>query len=166
MKKTSLLRIALVAGILWACAPLMAQTASAADPKLVERGQYLITLGQCNDCHTQGYLLSSGQTPPKDWLTGGDVGFQGPWGTTWGSNLRITLANLSEAEWVTMAKTLRRPPPMPYWVLNGLNDADLKAIYAFIRSLTPVGGPNKAALAPGQQASAPYFELHMPPHAK
>lgn len=159
--KPSLLIAMIAAGI--ALGLLAPDRAGAQTQNEIARGRYLVHLGQCNDCHTAGYLPSNGQTPVKDWLLGGDLGFQGPWGTTWGPNLRLTVSQMSEAEWVKFARELKRRPPMGFWVLNTMQEADLKAIYAFIRSLKPVGAPGKTALAPGVQPPQPYFELHAPP---
>ena len=34
----------------------------------VARGRYLVTIGGCNDCHTDGYLQNGGNVPEDDWL--------------------------------------------------------------------------------------------------
>jgi len=45
-------------------------------------------------------------------------------------------------------------PPMPWQSLNALNDEDLKAIYAFLRTVPPVSNRVPAPLPPsGQQLS-------------
>ena len=44
----------------------------------VARGRYLVTIGGCNDCHTNGYLQNGGNVPEGDWLKGTAVGYQGP----------------------------------------------------------------------------------------
>ena len=49
---------------------------TAGDP--VARGRYLVTIGGCNDCHTDGYLQNGGNVPEGDWLKGTAVGYQGP----------------------------------------------------------------------------------------
>lgn len=55
----------------------------------IERGRYLAKIGGCNDCHTPGYGLSGGQVPEAQWLVGDQLGWNGPWGTTYPSNLRL-----------------------------------------------------------------------------
>ena len=55
----------------------------------VERGRYLVQVGGCNDCHTVGYLESGGTVPEPQWLTGGRVGYKGPWGITYAPNLLL-----------------------------------------------------------------------------
>jgi len=83
------------------------------DNAKVERGRYMVLVAGCNDCHTQGYTTSDGKVPESEWLKGDSFGWSGPWGTTYGTNLRIYLGNMTEDEWVRDAHTLRRRPTMP-----------------------------------------------------
>ncbi|MDD5366893.1 MAG: cytochrome C [Gallionellaceae bacterium] len=159
-----------VAGL--AAIALLAQTATAADPgdgaKLIERGQYLIRVSGCNDCHTPGYPESDGKVPAQQWLTGSPVGFQGPWGTSYPGNLRLRLHGLSEAQWLARARQPMRPP-MPWFNLSAMTDRDLVAIYRFVRNLGPAGEPAPAAAAPGVQVATPYIEFvpkNLPASAK
>jgi mono/diheme cytochrome c family protein len=122
----------------------------------VERGRYLVTISGCNDCHTAGYLQQGGTTPENQWLTGSPVGYQGPWGTTYAANLRLVAARLTEAEWVVHARK-ERLPPMPWFNVRAMSDSDLKAVYAFIRSLGQPGLPAPAYVAPGGKVTTPYF---------
>ena len=69
-------------------------------------------------------------------MTGLPIGFQGPWGTTYPSNQRLVLGAMTEAQWLQHARQ-ERLPPMPWYNLEAMTDADLKAIYAFVRSLGP-----------------------------
>jgi hypothetical protein len=48
-------------------------------------------------------------------------------------------------------------PPMPWFNLKQMSDTDLKAVYAFIRSLGPSGTPAPAYVAPGGKVVTPYF---------
>jgi mono/diheme cytochrome c family protein len=122
----------------------------------VERGRYLITVAGCNDCHTPGYMQKGGAVPVAEWLTGTPVGYQGPWGTTYAANLRLTASRLTEAEWVQLARQ-ERLPPMPWFNVAAMTDSDLRAIYAFIRSLGRAGTPAPAYVAPGGKVTTPYF---------
>ena len=70
------------------------------DMKTVERGRYLLRTSGCNDCHTPGYAFSEGKTTEDLWLTGDAFGWRGPWGTTYGSNLRLLADQLTEEQWV------------------------------------------------------------------
>ena len=94
--------------------------------------------------------------PEAQWLTGLPVGFQGPWGTTYPSNLRLVLGAMTEAQWLQHARA-ERLPPMPWFNLRAMTDADLKAIYAFVRSLGPAGVAAPAYVAPGGKVTTPYF---------
>ncbi|MEJ2655963.1 MAG: hypothetical protein P8012_02050 [Desulfobacterales bacterium] len=111
---------------------------------LVEKGRRLINKLGCNDCHTAGYLKSKGNIPENKWLTGDTIGWRGPQGTSYGSNLRLLINALKEKEWIKMAKTLKSRPPMPHPILNAMSDEDLGAIYWFIRYLGPSGKPAPA----------------------
>jgi len=127
----------------------------AADAEIA-RGRYLVTIGGCNDCHTAGYPEQGGSVPESPWLTGVAVGYQGPWGTTYPANLRLVANRLTEAQWVGHARQ-QRLPPMPWFNLRAMTDADLKAMYAFIRSLGAPGEAAPAYVAPGGKVDTPYF---------
>lgn len=131
----------------------------------LERGRYLVRIGGCNDCHTPGYPESGGQVPESDWLTGSQVAFQGPWGASYPSNLRLVVQSMSEAKWLAHART-KRLPPMPWFNLAAMSDKDLKAMYRFIHSLGAKGQPAPEAVPPGQALNTPYIEFfpkNMPP---
>ncbi|WP_455221006.1 c-type cytochrome [Kaarinaea lacus] len=137
--------------------------ASKPDKKLIERGKYLVQISGCNDCHTPGYLMSEGKTPEKDWLKGDTFGWHGPWGTTYPPNLRLFVKDLSEAQWIQEAKTLKRRPPMPWFNLNKMSDDDLRAMYHFIKSLGDPGVPAPAYIPPDKQPPMPYATFPAPP---
>ena len=46
---------------------------------------------------------------------------------------------------------------MPWYSLNAMTESDLKAIYAYIKSLGPAGKPAPAYVPPGGQVETPYF---------
>ncbi len=125
----------------------------------VERGRYLAIAGGCNDCHTNGYLLTEGNVPETEWLLGSPVGWRGPWGTTYPPNLRLTVQDLTEDEWVTLLRTRKALPPMPWVNANQLAEADAGALYAYIRSLGPAGERMPTALPPEQEPTTPYLSL-------
>lgn len=132
----------------------------------IERGRYLSVIGSCNDCHTPGYAPSGGKVPEAQWMTGDALGFAGPWGTTYPSNLRLRLGGMSVDEFKAYARALRTRPPMPYWALNTMSDADLEALWAFVRSLGPAGEPAPTALPPGHEAAGPVVRFPVPPPAQ
>ena len=135
-----------------------AASAHAEQAARVERGRYLVTIAGCNDCHTAGFMEKNLAVPEKDWLKGSPVGFQGPWGTTYPANLRRVLAGLTEAQWLEYAR-LQRLPPMPSYALQLMSAEDLKAIYAYVRSLGDVGEAMPSYVPPGGKVTTPYFVM-------
>lgn len=127
------------------------------DKKTEERGRYLIKIAGCNDCHTTGYADAAGKIPEQDWLKGDSIGWRGPWGTTYASNLRLYMHNLSEDQWIQVSRAVEFRPPMPWFVLREMTDEDLRAIYRFIRNLGPAGKPAPNFLPPDQEPPTPYI---------
>lgn len=154
--------IALVAFALCAQSAL-AQAPKKADMKSVERGRYLVKIAGCNDCHTAGYALSGGKVPEKQWLTGDQLGWRGPWGTTYPSNLRLYMDKVSEAEWLKIAKTAQFRPPMPWFALHDMRTQDLRDIYRFVRYLGPDGEQAPSYVPPGQEPKGPVIVFPAPP---
>ena len=134
-----------------------------ADDAQLERGRYLVTIGGCNDCHTAGYLMAPGSIPENEWLKGDRLGWSGPWGTTYPSNLRLLLPHLSERQWLTLARNANYRPPMPNDKLHIMTDEDLLAIYQLVKHLGPAGVPAPAALPPGQTPPEPTVLFPAPP---
>jgi mono/diheme cytochrome c family protein len=93
-----------------------------ADPQVM-RGRYLVEIAGCNDCHTPGYAMSGGKVPESQWLTGDALG-----------------------------KTLETRPPMPWFNLRAMSNADLRATYRYIRHLGPAGAAGKVSLGYGKAA--------------
>jgi mono/diheme cytochrome c family protein len=124
----------------------------------VDRGRYLVRLGGCNDCHTPGYPQSDGATPEAQWLTGNAVGFQGPWGTSYPANLRLVVQGLTESQWISRCRQPMRPP-MPWFNLKAMSDADLRAMYRFIKRLGPAGEAAPTAAGPGETVMTPYIDF-------
>jgi mono/diheme cytochrome c family protein len=124
----------------------------------IRHGRYLVQIGGCNDCHTPGYMRFEGKVNEADWLTGDAMGWQGAWGTTYPANLRKLAHDLDEGVWV---KRLRAPmrPPMPWFNLQAMSDADLLAIHRYLRSLGPKGEPAPAYVPPGGKVATPYFDF-------
>ena len=120
---------------------------SAAD---IERGRYLVRISGCNDCHTPGYPQRHGDVPEAQWLTGDRLGWSGPWGTTYGTNLRLSMLAMDEEGWVRAARTVEWRPPMPWFNLRHMSEEDLRAIYRFVASLGPAAG------RPGQEPPPPF----------
>lgn len=127
----------------------------------IDAGRYLVKIGGCNDCHTPGYvekLMMTGEAMPEsDWLKGADVGFSGPWGVSYPSNLRLSFQNMDEEQFIEMARKGQGRPPMPWPSLQAMSDQDLSAIYAYIHSLGAAGAPAPAALSPGVEPDRPHI---------
>jgi len=138
---------------------LLARDALAAGPAYdaatVARGRYIVTISGCNDCHTPGGMEKGPAVPEQHWLTGVAVGFQGPWGTTYAANLRLVINGMTEAQWLKHARQPRLPP-MPWFNLKEMSEQDLRAVYAFVRSLGPAGTVAPAYVAPGGKVTTPY----------
>ncbi|HLI18344.1 MAG TPA: c-type cytochrome [Rhodanobacteraceae bacterium] len=130
--------------------------------KSIQRGEFLVNYGGCQDCHTPGWSEHGGQAPKDMLLTGGGTNFQGPWGTTYAPNLRLFFSKLTLQQWIQTARNLKARPAMPYWTFRYLSDKDLADMYAYIRSLGPAGEPAHDYVPPGQDAPAPYLKLVLP----
>lgn len=142
-------------------APAFAQQKK--DDPLVKRGRYLVQIGGCNDCHTPAYPEKGGKVPERQWLTGDALGWQGPWGTTYPTNLRLYFQDLNEDEWVKRAKNLKARPPMPWFNVRAMSTTDLRAMYRYIRHLGPAGKPAPAYLPPEKTPPGPVVRFPEPP---
>ena len=102
----------------------------------IEAGRYRVATSGCNDCHTPMYARTGGAQPAEaEWLKGSSEPHTGPWGTSYGKNLRLTVAANSEDEWVELLSTGFSLPPMPWPSVRNMSDYDKRAIYRYIQSL-------------------------------
>jgi len=163
--------VAALAGCNRTVAPASAETSDASRPatqatddaQLLARGEYMVRIAGCNDCHTPGYAETGGQVPKAQWLLGTPLGWSGPWGTTYPANLRLKLHEMDEATWLAYSASLHTRPPMPDFALRTMSEVDRRAIYRFVRSLGPAGQPAPAYLPPGTAPSPPYVQWVLPP---
>jgi len=153
---------AVVAAMLSVSSPASAQQANTA----VERGRYLVTITGCHDCHSpkiEGMKPDlarslSGRpattqlpTPTKTEVhASGDLtAWTGPWGYSIAANLTPDAATglgtrYSEASFITTMRTGKKPngtpvmPPMPSDVYQNMTDDDLKAIFAYLKTIKPI----------------------------
>lgn len=150
-----------------ASAPVVGVQGTAAKDPLVARGRYLVLTSGCNDCHTPGYAERDGQVPEDLWLTGDQLGWRGPWGTTYATNLRLRLQDFDEAQWLVYARNFRARPPMPWFNVAAMNDDDLRALYRYTRAMGPAGSPVPAYVPPNRVPSTPFVAFpEVPPAAK
>jgi mono/diheme cytochrome c family protein len=100
--------------------------------------------------------------PPGPWIaaTVGDTAWAGPWGVSYSANLtpdqNTGLGIWTEAMFIQALRTgkhfgVGRPilPPMPWQALSQMSDADLKAIFAYLRSVPAIKNHVPDALPPG-----------------
>lgn len=123
----------------------------------IERGRYLVKIGGCNDCHTPGYPAKAGNIPEDRWLIGDALGFNGPWGTTYPTNLRHLLRAMDEDEWVQFARAIETRPPMPWFNLRAMTEPDLRAIHRYVLSLPVDDSPVPEYLPPDRLPKTPYI---------
>jgi mono/diheme cytochrome c family protein len=132
-------------------------------PAIILRGRELVVYGTCNDCHTAGWREADGNVPVSRWLTGSAVGFRGWWGTSYPTNVRLEFQSMSEDRWVEAVRTRAGRPPMVWQDLRQLPDADLRAIYQFVKSLGPAGVPAPTAVEPWREPSTPFVDMRALP---
>ena len=127
-------------------AGLAAPRTFAATPA-IQRGEYLVTVAGCTDCHTPGHFLGKPDLTRR--LGGSDVGFSIPGlGVFLGPNLtpdkETGLGKWTTQQIVTAITVGRRPdgrmlvPVMPYPALAKLTPGDARAIALYLQSLPPV----------------------------
>lgn len=120
-------------------------TASVPGPEMsdpVARGKYLVTLGNCLTCHTP----MSKNGPIKQLALGGGMTFTGAWGTVTSANITQDASGISYYDEAMFVKTLRTGQVgarklnsiMPWGYFRNMTDEDLKAIFAYLRTVTPV----------------------------
>jgi len=140
---------------------------------VVRRGEYLVSIMGCNDCHTPWKMGPNGPEPDMSRFLSGhpeeigplpnsrpggpyawsafptNTAFSGPWGVSYTFNLtpdqNTGLGIWTEDMFVKAIRTGRhmgvsRPisPPMPWPAYRNATDEDLKAVYAYLRTIKPV----------------------------
>jgi mono/diheme cytochrome c family protein len=155
-----------IAALLVLMTSVFSHQTQAGEAPSVESGRYLVRVTGCNDCHTAGYGGAMGNIPESEWLKGDILGWRGPWGTTYSPNLRLSLAALTEDQWVAYARNLQSRPPMPSYSLNNMTEEDLRSIYRFIRQLEPLGEPAPTYLPPDVEPRPPFVQFPAPPPAE
>lgn len=142
---------------------------------LEERGEYLVSIIGCADCHTPKKMTEMGPVPDMDrymmgfdssgalppipenvplgpWaLFAGDLtAAVGPWGTSYAGNLTPHETGIGSWTLDQFKKAIKegkykgldgsRPimPPMPVEAYRSMNDEDVEAIFAYLKSLKPI----------------------------
>lgn len=126
----------------------------------VQRGEYLVTVTGCHDCHTPGTFY--GAPDMSRALSGSELGWRGPWGVSYAPNLTPDSTGL--ATWTdeqilnAIQKGVNKEgapiaPPMPWPSLAHLTPDDARAIVAYLRSVPPVRHASPKRVAPGGKAT-------------
>lgn len=172
----------LAATMLATCSTANAQQPPAGNAQ-VERGRYLVTITGCHDCHTPKVagmtpdltraLAGRPATTPLPTATKNEIhasldltAWTGPWGYSVASNLTPDPTTgigkrYTEASFITAMRTGKKPngtqmqPPMPQEVYTNMTDEDLRAIFAYLRTVKPVNNPVMAGITPPANTQKP-----------
>jgi mono/diheme cytochrome c family protein len=145
---------------------------AAASASVIDRGRNVAMVAGCNDCHTPGTMFGAPDFGRQ--LSGSELGWSGPWGTTYARNLtpdlETGLGYYSEKEIIAALRSGKRLdgkpmlPPMPWQNLTAMSDADMHALITFLKSLPPVSHKVPEVLAPGQvPTSGAWLSFPAPP---
>jgi len=182
MRLTRLVALALTgsalaaSATLWSCSPARQDTttttpAAASPEDKVKRGEYLVTITGCNDCHTPGSFYDGADMTRT--LSGSEMGWKGPWGISFPRNITpdsaTGIGTWTEQQIVDAIRQGHRPdgtplnPPMPWPDFAHFTDDDAFAVAAYLKSIPPVHHVNLPLVPPGQKYSGSYAEFPPPP---
>jgi hypothetical protein len=65
---------------------------------------------------------------------------------------------MTEDQWLKYAKSLMTRPPMPWFNVRAMTDADLRALYAYVKSLGATGTPAPQFLPPDKAPKQPFIQ--------
>jgi len=107
-----------------------------------KRGKFLVSIAACADCHTP---QEKGQPVSGMDFAGGFV-LDGPWGRVASANLTPDPSGVPYYDEAQFLRTLRTGYAgarevnqiMPWSTFRNMSDEDLKAIYAYLKTLQPV----------------------------
>jgi len=123
--------------------PITSPVPSEDDPSdPVRHGQYLVRLADCGGCHTP---KARGGDVPGMRLAGGFV-LEGPWGHVVSANITPDASGISYYDEALFVKVLhtgyvgarKLAPIMPVSEFKNITDDDMKAMFAYLRTVTPV----------------------------
>jgi mono/diheme cytochrome c family protein len=110
----------------------------------VRYGEYLVRIGHCLECHTP--RAPDGRLVEAKWGAGGQV-IAGPWGRSVTRNLTSHESGLKDWSDAEIARAIREGvrrdgtklnPPMGFSFYKRIDDADMAAIIAYLRTLKPL----------------------------
>ena len=107
-----------------------------------KRGRYLATIAACDDCHSP---QKQGRPLPGLRYGGGQI-FEGPWGRVASANITPDASGISYYDKALFIRVMRTGYArarainqiMPWEDFRGMTDEDLKAIFSYLQTLTPV----------------------------
>lgn len=174
MRTKLLMGVSLLAVLAIGLFAISSQADENAGQALIKRGEYIVSIAGCHDCHTPAQLGPKGLEPdmtrmlsghpetlvmppapalgngPWVWAGSGTLtAFAGPWGVTYAPNLTPD-TNTGLGIWTEemFFNALRqgkhmgtsRPimPPMPWMNVAKMTDEDLKAVFAYLRSIPAI----------------------------
>lgn len=108
------------------------------------RGSYLVQLANCIDCHTAQRREDGLGLPGMDYA--GGMILEGPWGYTASANITPDASGISYYTPEMFIQTMRTGvgrdhelnPVMPAHAYGGMTEEDLRAIFAYLRTIKPV----------------------------
>jgi len=108
----------------------------------VKSGEYLVTIASCIDCHSP---QAKGEIPPGMEYSGG-LTMEGPWGSVASANITPDASGIGYYDEVLFIQAMRTgyvkarklASIMPFGEFKGLSDDDLRAMFAYLRTLKPV----------------------------
>ena len=120
--------------------PILADVASVPSDRL-SRGRYLSQVGGCVDCHTPEDKMHH---PIRNMQFAGGKQIEGF--PTPSANLTPDPSGISYYDEDMFVRVLRTGhvgarglnPPMPWWIYRNMSDEDLKALFAYLRTVKPV----------------------------
>ena len=149
------------------------------------RGEYLVRIMGCHDCHTPLKMTPQGPAPDMDhMLSGAQAGtqlapydttttkgwvlmsmtmnsFVGPWGTSFAANITSDATGIGNWTFDNFRKALVEGkskgmdgartllPPMPWQNFQHIDEADLKAIFNYLKSTKPISNIVPNPIPPG-----------------
>ncbi len=147
---------------------LLTQMSALAETQ-IERGKYLATVMDCGGCHTTGAL--GGKPDPAGYFAGADVGWDMPGGVVYPANITpdkdTGIGTWSVDDIIKLLRTGARPDgrevaPIMNWRSYGqLNNQDIRALVAYLKSVPPVrhAVPGPTAMA---DVRTPYITIKKP----
>ena len=122
--------------------PLTEPVAEPDTSTAVKRGDYLVTIGGCRDCHTP---MTNGQRMMQFDLAGGFL-LRGPWGEVSSANITQSPSGIPYYDEGLFLEVMRKgwvkarqlKQIMPWWYYRGMTDEDLKSVFAYLKTVPSV----------------------------